>query len=110
MFDPIFDFFNAIYEFITSGIYSLAVAAFKAFVEYWTLATIKGAIWSLSFAWDMAKTILQDLNLSQHINSAWSAMPAAAAQALSYFRIPEVINNIATGFVMRLVLRFIPFI
>jgi hypothetical protein len=109
MFDPIFDFFNAIYEFISSGIYSFAVDAFKAFVEYSTLAMIKSSIWSLGFAWDVAKGILQDLNLSSHIQSAWSSMPSAASGALAYFRVPEVINNLATGVVMRYVMRFLPF-
>lgn len=110
MFDSIFGFLDAIYEFITNGIYLFAVSVFKAFIEYWTLASIKGAIWSCGFAWDIAKGILQDLNLSAHIQTAWSAMPSSASQALSYFRIPEVINNLASGIVMRYVLRFIPFI
>ena len=108
--DDIFDFLNAAYEFITSGVYSLAVAGLRAFLEYWTLATIKASIWSLSFAWDISKSVLQDLNLSGYITSSWAALPDSAAQALSYFRLPEVINNLCSGLVMRLVMRYLPFL
>jgi hypothetical protein len=109
MFDFIVNWFTFIAEWISTGIYTFFTSAFAALVEWLTLVMIKWTIYATGFAWDVAKVIIQDLQLSQRLDSAWAAVPGDISSALNFFRVPEAVNMLLSSVATRWVLRFIPF-
>jgi hypothetical protein len=108
--DSVTNFFTALWDWLWDGLYDFAVWAFAGLVEYLTLASIEFAIWAVGFAWDVAKQILQDLNFSAYLASAWGALPGNVAGLLTICRVPEVLTILASAVVTKYVLRFIPFV
>lgn len=104
------DGIQAIYDFITSGIYEFwkeaTVYLVKTAILFWIDVQIK----SLEFAITIARGVLDSLNVSGHIQLAITSAPSELQQYLYFFRIPECINIILTGFVGRFVLKYVPFI
>jgi hypothetical protein len=110
LFESISNFFQFIYDFFAEGIYDFAVWAFAKFIEYSTKAFLEFAIWSLPFAWNTAKQIIIDLDLSSMINSAWSQLGSNTQGLATMLRIPECVNVLLSGAVTKYVLRFVPFL
>jgi hypothetical protein len=100
------DFINDIADFRHSGIYEFCKKAFAEFVKYSVIAMITFKIYAMTFAYDVATQILDDLNLSSALSSAWSAMDSQVAQAAAFFRIPEAINIILSAKLTKFVLKF----
>ena len=105
-----FEFLQAIADFFTTGIYEF-------FTELLALVMVKGMVlWfkaqlaGLEFAWGVGSTIIQNLNISQHISTAFSGLSGQVVATLSFFRFPEAINMLLTAGATRFVLKFIPFI
>lgn len=105
-----FDFFDNVWNWLTEGIYDVLSDALAALIEFLVEGYLDLLLWAVPFAWGVAQTVIQDLQLSQHINTAWSLLPTQAANTLAFFRIPEVIVIIVSAYAARLVLRFIPFV
>lgn len=91
------------------GVVNFFTATFAYFVEVCVLIYFKLANTVMPFAWGVASQILDDLNLSSYMLTAWEFIPLESRQILAYFRIPEVINNIMTFGIVKIVLKFIPF-
>jgi len=108
-FDSVVARLNSIYEFITSGIYDFFVDSFALLVEYLTVSSIKFTIWSMSFAWDVSKSIIEDLGISDTLNNAWSTLPGDTVSILSFFGVPDMVNMLVTAIITSYTLKFIPF-
>jgi len=96
-------------KWFNETIYEFFVNAFAYLVEQMTLASIKFTIWSSQFAWDIAKNIIDDLGVTDALNSAWSTIPGDTVSILAFFQIPDVINILLTALVTSYTLKFIPF-
>jgi len=96
-------------KWFNETIYQFFVSAFAYLVEQMTLASIKFTIWSSQFAWDIAKTIINDLGVTDALNTAWSSLDGDIISILSFFQIPDVVNILLTAFVTSYTLKFIPF-
>ncbi len=102
----IVDFFNRILTFISSGIYDFITESFAQFVIYATVSMIKFKIYMIGFAWDTAKQIIIELNLSSYISQVYSYLDSRLISALAFFRVPDAINIITSSVVTRFVLNF----
>ncbi len=103
----IVDGFNAILEFISQGFYDIIKAFLARLVVWLTISTIEFKTWALQFAWDIAKQVLIDLNFSTLVQNAFSALDSQIVAVLTFFRIPEVINIIASSAVTKYILRMV---
>lgn len=101
-------FFDYINEWLNSGIYTFFTDATAYLVEYFVLAYLKLLTVAIPFAWGVAKTILQDLNISQLIDAAYAELPSLSRQVMTILRVPECINIALSAYVTKFVLRFIP--
>ncbi len=99
-------FFNQVYDFLGQGIYQFASDAFAQFVIWATIQQIEFKIWIVGFAWEVAKSILDQLNISDALASAYGAVNGDVASMLGFFNIPEAINIILSALVTKFVLRF----
>jgi len=101
--DQIVTFFNDFYQLFTVVIPSFisdAVIYMGKLVVYGLLQA-KLAFLQLSF--DIAGSILTDLNVNQVLQSAFDSLDSNAASIATYFMIPTVVQNIITAYATRFV-------
>lgn len=91
---------NGIYEFFTELVAYLFSTAM--------LLYFKAAVAGIDFAWDIAKSVINNIGLSSKMASAWAVLPADTMAAAQLFKVPESINLILTAGVTRLVMSFLP--
>ncbi len=103
-----FDFFDFIKEWINSGVYEFFTEFTAYLIEAATLSYIKFLNFVIPFAWGVAKVIIEDLNISSLINSAWNDLPELSRALLTAMKVPEIINLVISGAVTKYVLKFIP--
>lgn len=105
-----FEFLDFIYGWITTGIYAFAKDAFSWMIQKMLIGYYESVKWSIEFAWDIAQDVLNELNISNQIMSAFNALPGTTKQVMVFFRIPEFLNLILSAFTTRLILKFVPFL
>ncbi|WP_442499651.1 DUF2523 family protein [Methylobacter sp. sgz302048] len=110
IFASIIAFFNGIDHFLNTAIYDILTWAFAQFIEASTIAFIDFVMWATPFAWNVAKQIIVDLNLSTLLDSAWGAMPSDLQGVATLLKIPESVNLLISAYFTRFVLKYIPFI
>lgn len=102
------NFFDYINDWLNSGIYTF----FTEFTAYVIEAAVVGYLSFLNFvipfAWGVAKTILDDLNVSSQINAAFNDLDSMSQALLVAFRIPECINFALSALATKFVLRMLP--
>jgi len=100
------EFFNDVLAFLDSGIYQFFVDLVAWVLIKLTVFKLQLELSSLVFAWDIASSIIQQLDITAEIQSALSILPAQVQQNLYFFNVVEGINLIlnaaATRFVMRM--------
>lgn len=95
-------------EWLNSGDYGFFTDWTSYFIEGLTGAYLKFLQYAIPFAWGIAKNIIDDLQLSRFINDAWRTFDSDTVKLLTFFNIPEAMNNILTAGAAKLVFRFIP--
>jgi hypothetical protein len=102
--DAIVQFFDFIVWFFQQDIYDLITDA----IAYWTIkVTIWAYEWQIAimlFFWDVAKQIMNNLNISGHINTYWGMLNTQLLGYLTALRIPEALNIIIQAIVTRFAL------
>lgn len=104
-----FEFFQQVSDFISTGIYEFFVNLFSWGIIKLTTASIEMKMWAAQFAWDIGKDVLKTFDLSGKITAAINGQPSEIQNLLYFFRIPEVLTNLLAGLAGRWALRFIPF-
>jgi len=110
MLDWLMEPINRILDWLFSGIYDFIVETFAYLIEVGTLWFIKLSLAMSAFAWDIAEQIIQNVGLSDALNSAWSTIPGDTASVLAFFGIPTVVNVILNSLVAKYVMKFLPLV
>ena len=105
-FNTAYNYFNVVIEFLVSGIYELIVEFLSMFVIFFMTLFFMISAAMMQISWDVAKSILDTLNVSAMINSAWGQVDNELMPYLSFFRLPEAFNNILSAYATRLVMKF----
>jgi beta-mannanase len=105
-FNKIIEFFDYIVTFITSGIYDLIVKWFAQFIISAQISMVKFKIFSLVFAWDVAKEIINQLSVSSYLQQAYNSLDSRIISLLNFFKIPDAINIILSARITKFVLKF----
>jgi len=98
-----------IIEFITNGVYDLIIEAYAFLVIKLTLFYIESMIFSISFSWDVAKEVFQQLGITNALSQAWSYLDSETLSTLTFFGIPDVVNILTNALLTSYVLKFVPF-
>ena len=101
------DFFNAIIDFLSTGIYDFLVAVVSWLISGLTYLYLKSQLIALTFAWDVGQQLLIDLNISQYMQDAFSHFDSQTHQILLFFRVPESLNVLMGAYSTRYVMRFL---
>lgn len=110
------DFFTGINAFITdswdfmqSGIYEF----FKSFLVVVSKALIYSYIQTTIFFLDVAYTvvqeIMQDVGVTQQVQSMYGQIPADVRNTLGFFNVPQALTMIFSAVPTRWALKFVPF-
>jgi len=105
-FNKVITFFSQVSEFIYNGIYEFSTKAFAEFIIQSTIAYIEFKLFMIRFAWDTAKQIMAQLNISAVLNSAYSSLDGNVLGILTVLHVPDGINLILSAMVTKFVLRF----
>jgi len=105
-FDKVIEFFNNITDFVFNGIYQFAVEVFAQYVIWSTIATIEFKLWMIGFAWDVAQSILSQLNVFNELNAAFASLDSEVLSIISFFAIPQALSIILSAATTKFVLRF----
>ncbi|PHR84507.1 MAG: hypothetical protein COA59_06015 [Colwellia sp.] len=95
-----------IYEFLTSGIYGFVVEFYAWVIIKITYFRYEAMLWSLNFSWDIAQSILIQLDISTQINNSLSRLPQDTVSQLNFFNIITGFNLLINAFVTRFVMGF----
>lgn len=99
-------FFTTIWAWLQSGLYDFFTEWFSAFMIWSTIGMIQFQMWAVTFAWDVAQHVLDQLNISSALAAAWSQLDNQVLNALTFFNVPDAINVLLSARVTRFVLNF----
>jgi len=100
------EFFNAILEFLDTGIYTFFTELYAWLIIKYTTYKIGFLLTMLQFSWDVAKEILVQLSITQEIENALATLPPETVSHLSFFNVISGINLILNAAITRFVMRF----
>ena len=103
----IIDFLNAFFDFISNGLYDFCTKAFAEFIKWLLLAKLSFMLFAIPFAWDTAKQLMDSLNLSSILQSAWSALDSRLLNFAYMLRLPDALNLLFSAHVTKFVLRML---
>jgi hypothetical protein len=105
--DAIVSFRQDIEDYRSSGIYQFFTKWFAEFIKWSMVGWYKAKLQAIIFSWDVASEILDSLNISEQIETAFGQLDSDLVSIISFFRIPEAINIILSAYTTRLVMTFI---
>ena len=81
-------------------------------VRYLMVSLAKASLWlsyqALLASMSLVDELLQSMDMSSKLNSAWSSIAVRERQLLAYFRFPEIVNILFSAISSKFAMRFIP--
>lgn len=102
------DFLNVVMNWLESGQYTFLQDAGAWFIKKAVLTYLLFLYEMIPFAWGIAKSLLQDLQVTSAINSAWASLDPDVRAFAAFFKIPDALNIVLSGATTKFVMRFIP--
>lgn len=84
--------------------YSWIDTVFERVAAWLVLWWLEMKLWTIAFGYDIAKAMIEQLGIVQHIESSISALNSQTFRLLSYLNIFEGINIILSSYATRMVL------
>lgn len=103
-------FFQDIWQFVYSGIYDFVKEAFVVVTKLMIYAYFQSLIFCIDIAHDVVQDLLAETGVTQHVQQAYSNIPADIRQMLAFFNIPQGLTLIFSAIPTRWAMKFIPFI
>lgn len=107
-FNEVTTFFQASWDFINSGIYTLCKDLLKVAVESYVYGLVKFKLFCLKLAYDVVVDLVQDSGAAAVIQTAWGGMTGDMQATLAFFNVPQGLSLIFAAFPTKFVMRFIP--
>jgi len=103
-FTDVMTFFNELLAFKNSGLYTFVsdLLVQLYFKLYGLVLNIK--IFFMLIAWDIAKQMIVNMNISQYLSLAWGSIDSKVLNMATFFRIPESINILLSARITRYVM------
>lgn len=103
-------FFQAIWDFICSGIYDFTKEVMVYLTKVSIHAYIQGTLFLVDVAYEVVQDILADLNITSQVQNAYNSIPSEIRSTLSFFGVPEALTIIFSAVPTRWAMKFVPFI
>lgn len=99
--------FEDVYTAIAVDAPSSIQRLFAALIEWCAVAYLYAKVEAITFAWGVAKVILEDLAFGSTLNSLMSGLPQDVRAFIGVIRLPECIEILAGAHVTRFVMGLI---
>lgn len=106
----ILEFLQSVWDWLYVGIYDFVKTAFVLLTKMAIHAYFTGVIFAADVGYDVFSSFMNDIGVSQAIQSSYSSLDGKARAALAFFGIPEALNVVFSAIGTRFAMRFIPFI
>lgn len=100
----ILDGIQAIFDFLNSGLFDFVDDMFSSISVWVATWYFKAKIEMLTFAWDLASVLIDQLNISAVISQHWSSLDPELLWFLTRYNIPEALNMVLNAAVTRFIL------
>lgn len=100
-------FFEDVYSAIAVDAPSAIQRLFAALIEWGAVAYLYAKVEAITFAWGVAKVILEDLAFGSTLNSLISGLPQDIRAFIGVIRLPECIEILAGAHITRFVMGII---
>jgi len=107
-FNAVTVFFQACWDFITNGIYTLLTDFLAVAVEAYVYSMVKFKLFCLKLAFDVVSEIATDTGAAALLQSAWGGLSGDVQSTLSFFSVPQGLTLILAAIPTKLVLRMLP--
>lgn len=94
------DWFNG-----DEGIYDFFEDLLEEAVAWMVIAKLEFMLWTLKFSWGVAKEVMFNLGIGDHIASAFSSLDSTLMGYVNFFRIPEAVNILVQAYITKFTLR-----
>lgn len=101
---------NWIAHWFNGGIYDWSVEFMSWAIQKWTIFRLEFMASMIVFAWDVAKNILNDLNVWTLVVSGWNSLDSDVVNMLAFLRFPDALNILITSVATKFTLRFLPMV
>ena len=107
-FKDIYDFVVFFIDYLSNGVFDVLSKVLTYWIQQFTVWSIEWSIFVLALSFDVGSNLLNDLNISTVLNSAYSNLDNNTIYFLSVLRFPEIVNNILSGLATGFAMSFIP--
>ena len=97
---------QSVTDFFVTDIPDFFASLYASFIQYATYARIKMTIWSVQFSYQIAQSLIQELSVTQYLDSALASIPSNIGYYLNILGIPDCIQLIIEAWVTRFVISF----
>lgn len=97
------DFFQWFYDFFTDD---TGVGFFDRIQAYIFLAWCQVQMFAIQNAWNVAKVVIETLDISSALESAFTGLDPTVAEFITVLKVPDFINLIVQAHVTKAVLGF----
>ena len=105
--DSLFDVAQDISDFFENSIYQFFVDLFAYLIVWFQEMKLRWLIFLVQFSWDIAKQIMQDLNITGFLNNMYNHLDSRILNVMLYFKIPDALNTIINAYLTRYIFRFL---
>lgn len=104
------EFLQSIWDWLYVGIYDFVKSAFVLLTKMAINAYFTVAIFSADVGYEVFSSLMNDIGVSDAVQSSYNSLDGKLRAALSFFGIPDALNIIVSAIGTRFAMRFIPFI
>ncbi|MCY1276877.1 hypothetical protein D9M68_594320 [compost metagenome] len=108
--DQIIAFCQAIWDFLTQGIYDFVKDGFVVATKAAIYAWFSGLLFLLDVSYTVARELIDSLGVASTLRNMFGALPADVAAGLAFFGVPQALNIIFSALATRFCMRFVPFV
>ena len=101
------EFFQLVTDWLNNDVYGFFDSLLVQITSWYVIWQIEAQIVFLKFSWEVAKEVLETLNISSTLEAAWSGVDGATMGYLTFFRLPECLTILVNAGATRLVMSMI---
>lgn len=107
--NEIIQFFQAIWDFITTGIYDFVKAAFVLATKVAIYSYFQGLKFALEVSYEVFEELVNEIGISDTVQQYYNMLDADVRSTLAFFGVPDAFMLIFSAIGTRWTLKFVPF-
>ena len=106
----ILEFFQAVWDWVYSGIYEFVKEAFVLATKAAIYAYYQALLFGLEVAYQTSQELISEIGISDKVQQYYNSLDADLRAALAFFRVPDALMIIFSAIGTRWTLKFVPLV